>query len=180
MRAFGWAAAIALVATGCATNLASYSVADLAKAVRPDTSDFDASVRYDGMTIIADTDAALDLAYTFVRLRSFVSKSGGARRHQLYVRRTYTSAGWVFYATAADDRAQSHPVRVIDRAVASCGSLGCEHTEHVAVDLDEAFLRDRAASGFRMRLAAANGSGAIVLDVPANYIQAQLLALGVP
>lgn len=175
MRVSTIAVACVLLVSGCTVgvpkeNISKLSATDLATKVTIEGTKFDKAITY------KSTPVDFDLLSYFL-LRSWKFKDGPITQHQLYVHRYY-SGDWVFYERAADDRAQSVDVTVIDRSVGSCSSYGCSHSEDVGVSIGHDYLLSRQDTGFEIRLTSRNGSGAIILKVPSNYIKGHLMAIG--
>jgi membrane-associated protease RseP (regulator of RpoE activity) len=99
-------------------------------------------------------------------VRSSLNKSDHTVAHQLYVETSYLGH-WRFWETAADDHATSLPVEAIDRNVDDCSGI-CSYSETVAVELDDAFLRANATSGFEIKLSAKSGDDLVISVAPAQ------------
>ncbi len=112
-------------------------------------------------------------------LRSFLHTDTGQREHQLFVARRYQASRAVEYVRATDDERSTHPVTGLGRDFGSCSqSLGaCIYTERLTVSLDEDFLRAKRDTGFRMTLSSEGGWGVFDVEVPANYVRGQLIAV---
>jgi|GEM_PF-2518990 len=107
-------------------------------------------------------------------LRSFVDKKTGAVTHQLYVNTHYLGE-WHFYDSAADDTATSLRFIPIGREVGDCHGL-CDFDETFGLMLDDDVLRNRASTGFKVKVSAKDGS-AFILTIPPGQIQPQLAAV---
>lgn len=105
-------------------------------------------------------------------LQSLVDQRTGVVDHGIHVEWTYPGRSNGRYI-AADDTARSLAVRVLDRDY--CAFNSCDRTDKLDVQIDEATLRSRAASGFEVKLSAQDGSWAI-LDITPVMIRAQLEA----
>lgn len=108
-------------------------------------------------------------------LRSWVNKSDHTVTHQLYVDTSYFWH-WRFWTVAADDHAQAHPVEKINSSVDDCSSSMCSYSETVAVDLDDAFIRANASTGFQIKLTAQSGDD-LILTVTPGQIEPVLSAI---
>jgi hypothetical protein len=108
----------------------------------------------------------------FWMLRSFVNPKTHETFHTIYVEWVYGghSLGR-FHAT--DDTARDLVVKVIERDACPFGK--CDRTDTLAIAIDEATLRKRAATGFQVKLFAQDGSSGI-LDITTQMINAQLQA----
>lgn len=105
------------------------------------------------------------------KLRSFVDPQARTATHQIYVDWFFQGHGSAKYF-AADDRARSLPVLQILKE--SCGR-NCGQTDTIAIAIDEATLRSRAARGFEAKLST-NGGAHVILDITPHMIAAQLQA----
>lgn len=101
-------------------------------------------------------------------LRSLVLDSG-ARTNQLYV--IYRPYKWAFLDRAYDNNGQRLNVLLIGRDVSSYASL----SETVAVQLDDAYLRNAAAKGIDIKVAGNHGGTTVKL--PPHYVQGFLVKL---
>ena len=108
----------------------------------------------------------------FWEIRSFVNTQTRTATHQIYVEWTYTGQSSGRYH-AADDTARPLPVQNIYKE--SCAFNKCPRTDTIGIDIDEATLRRRAATGFQVKLSAQDGSSGI-LDITRQMINAQLQA----
>ncbi len=110
-------------------------------------------------------------------LRSFVDKRSHAVTHQLYVNLSYNGDRMIFNR-AADDTATPLPVVRIDRSTFYCDRKVdvCTRTETIGVELSDAELRARAASGFRIKISAHSGD-ALILPITPEMISLQLAAV---
>jgi hypothetical protein len=112
-------------------------------------------------------------------LRSAIHTDTGEREHQLFVARQYQASRAVEYVRATDDERSTHSVSALGRDVASCSqSLGwCIYSERLIVSLGEDFLRAKRDTGFRLTLSSEGGWGVFDVEVPANYVRGQLIAV---
>lgn len=110
-------------------------------------------------------------------LRSFVDKRSHAVTHQLYVELSYDGDRMIFNR-AADDTATPLPVLRIDRSTLYCDRQidFCTRAETIAVEVSDAELRARAASGFRIKISAHSGD-ALILAITPQMIDLQLAAV---
>ena len=112
-------------------------------------------------------------------LRSAIHTDTGQREHQLFVTRQYQASRAVEYVRAIDDERGTHPVATLGRDFGSCSqSLGwCIYTERFTVSLGEDFLRAKRDTGFRLKLSSEGGWGVFDVEIPANYVRGQLVAV---
>src|SRR5579862_5422965 len=106
----------------------------------------------------------------FWMLRSFVNPQAHTAQHQIYVAWTY-AGGYSGRYFAADDTARALPVTMILKETCR----GCDRTDTLGIDIDEATLRARAATGFQVKLSAQDGTAGI-LSITPQMINAQLQA----
>jgi hypothetical protein len=151
---------------GCASM--ANSVFPLRSTVEVKDSDFEPSA-----TLLGVQERNGKIAdYHF--LRSWVDKSTGVTRHQLYVTYRYGD-DWRFYERANGEARRSLEFVSISRDVSSCSQYGCSYAEHFGVDLDEDLLRERRDRGYAVKFYARSGHELIVTVSPAQ-IAAQLEA----
>jgi hypothetical protein len=105
-------------------------------------------------------------------LRTWIDKETRNVTHQLYVEISY-SGSWRFYQSANNEQAISLPFIPINRSVGSCFA-GCSFTEIVGVELSDELLREKALTGFQVKLFAKSGDS-LVIDVTRAQIQSQLM-----
>jgi len=112
-------------------------------------------------------------------LRSAIHTDTGQREHQLFVTRQYQASRAVEYVRATDEERSTHSVAALGRDFGSCSqSLGfCIYTERLTVSLDEGFLRAKRDTGLRLKLSSEGGWGVFDVEVPANYVRGQLIAV---
>lgn len=105
-------------------------------------------------------------------IRTWIDKDTKEVTHQLYVIISYFYE-WRFYESAADDMANGLHFVSIDRELNGCQGM-CSFTETVGVDLTDYTLREKALTGFQVKLFAKSGDS-LVIDVTPAQIQSQLL-----
>jgi hypothetical protein len=108
----------------------------------------------------------------FWMLLSSVNPQTHTTTHQIYVEWTYEGRSPGKYY-AADDTARVLPVENIYRE--SCAFNSCPRDDTVGIAIDEASLRERATTGFQVKLSGQDGYTAI-LDITPQMINAQLEA----
>lgn len=119
---------------------------------------------------------------TKVWLTAGISQTPGGSYIKLFVWH-WSQTGWKFLSSASDITATPLPLQPVDRSLGlSAGTV----QEKVAIDVSEAYLQARAASGLNIHVAGQKGS--LIVEVPAAYVQGFLeryrkehaLALGGP
>jgi len=135
---------------------------------------FSKRVTINGGKVTEFPSGLLGTLYRTFFIRSWVDKATGSVSHQLYVDITYDGE-WKFFEWAADDTATSLNVVKIDSHVDSCRNQ-CSFEEIVGIDLDDATLRSRVATGFPIKLSAKSGE-AIIIKVAPEQIKLQLEAV---
>lgn len=93
--------------------------------------------------------------------------------YQIYVA-DYYNGEWRFYDEAWDSNGKRLDTTLIARKVGSCTSSGCNHFEHVGVNVTKAYLEQAQAEGVRFKLS--GRSGEQVFFLPPAYIGAFLAA----
>lgn len=133
---------------------------------------FDSTVSIKGGTVVIDYPDGHEEAFF---LRTIVEKQTKLFQHQLYIEVAWIG-GAAGFDMASDDTA--HPLRLhrIDRSSRFCRRADCSRYEQLAVDLDDAFLRARAAQGFRIKIASRRKGYSIIFSVDPAMIRAQLAA----
>jgi hypothetical protein len=121
-------------------------------------------------------------AYQEWFIRSFVDKHTHVARHQLYVHVIY-SPGYYGdkFQTARTDDGDPLAIAFNDRRLGPCYGGDCQILATVGVELSETLLRDRAQTGFQVKIVARGGSNGLPeqldLFVSPEMIQKQLAAL---
>jgi hypothetical protein len=108
-------------------------------------------------------------------IRSWLDRNTKVTTHQLYVTVSY-DGDWRFYDAAADDNANDLAVTKIGTKVVYCSAGSCLVSEFVGVDLPEATLVAKAATGLQIKISAKSGDS-LVLDVSPAQITAELKAI---
>lgn len=109
-------------------------------------------------------------------IRSWIDKTTRRATHQLYVVNYYGGGGWEFWQSARGEDSRPLAFTQISQDVLSCGSYGCSHSEHFGIDLSDALLKQRRATGFALKIYSKAGSTA-VLQLTADQIDVQLRAV---
>jgi hypothetical protein len=107
-------------------------------------------------------------------IRSFVNKKDSSVEHQLYFDSMYQPP-MSHYFTAADDTAQTLPLTKINSS-RDCNPRPCTDEEVVGVTLDDAMLRSRVATGYKVKISARDGAY-MVIDLTPGMIKVQLDAI---
>jgi hypothetical protein len=108
-------------------------------------------------------------------IRSFVDKRSGEVTHQLYVHVRYAGERRR-YETATDDHATPLPLTRIERRREDCSHGDCEFEEDFGLALGDAVLRNRAGTGFQVKVVAHSGDW-IILTIAPGQILPQLAAV---
>ena len=108
-------------------------------------------------------------------IRSFVDKRSGEVSHQLYVHVRY-SGDRRRYELATDDHATSLPLARIERIREGCSHGDCDYEEDFALGLRDPVLRERAGTGFQVKVVAHSGDW-IILTIAPGQILPQLAAV---
>jgi len=110
-------------------------------------------------------------------LRSWVDRSTGVARHQLYVVDYYEGNGWKFWTRANGEGAETLEFVSIGRDVGTCSRYsGCGHYETFGASIPDKVLKEKAQTGYSVKFYAKNGLDAAV-TIPANIIAQQLAAI---
>ena len=144
-------------------------------AVTIKADEFSPAIRIDGPAGQFHAFSGTDWTW---RLRSWVDKPTRQVTHQLYVF-TIVYGDYQYFQLAADDTAQSLPVTVIDRSIdrsADCRHLDCEHYETFGIAVDDAMLRTRAETGYRVKVTGRRGEE-LILPLSPTQIRLQLAAV---
>jgi membrane-associated protease RseP (regulator of RpoE activity) len=107
-------------------------------------------------------------------IRSFIGKRSGEVTHQLYVLVSYTGERRR-YEMASDDRATPLRFTPIERERGACSYGNCDYDENFGLDLSDTILRERAGSGFQVKVVA-HSSDSVILMVAPGQILPQLAA----
>jgi hypothetical protein len=105
-----------------------------------------------------------------------VDKTSGGVYHQLYVDISYKDLKR-YFNFATDDTAETLPLVPVARRKNGCAELsGCSFSEAVGIDIDDAKLHARQATGFQVKISARHGPPVIV-SVSAAQVDKQLRAV---
>ena len=111
--------------------------------------DLEVSATFTTQAVFQEKQGLLGLVPFDVFLRAFVDKKSGVTRYQVYISSFYMGSEWAFWSLAnyeTPDGPKSVDLDILGRDVGSCSQyMGCQHTEVVAFDIDEALLRAAAA-----------------------------------
>ena len=107
-------------------------------------------------------------------IRSFIGKRSGEVTHQLYVLVSYTGERRR-YEMASDDHATPLHFTPIERERGACSYGNCDYDENFGLDLSDATLRERAGTGFQVKVLAHSGDS-VILTVAPGQILPQLAA----
>lgn len=102
-------------------------------------------------------------------IRSFVDKRSGEVSHQLYVHVSYLGERRR-YERATDDRATTLPLSPIERLRGSCSHGDCDYDEDFALGLRDPILRERAGTGFQVKVVAHSGDSIILTIAPGQIV----------
>lgn len=112
------------------------------------------------------------------RLRSFVAKSDGATKHQLYVTVDYSSTTRKHFNEASDG--STMPLAVMPIAsdfeggcTRNAFAYGCNYSDDIGIEVTAAALRAHAAGGYLIKISAKSGDSFVIAISP-NQIAAQL------
>ena len=109
-------------------------------------------------------------------IRSFVGKRSATVTHQLYVLVNYTGERRR-YEMATDDHATPLPFTRIERDRGACSYGDCDYDESFGLDLSDATLRERAGTGFQVKVVAHSGDSIILTIAPGIPINLMALPL---
>jgi hypothetical protein len=108
-------------------------------------------------------------------LRSWVDKTSGAVKHQLYVG-DYYNGSWIFWDRVNSQDAQPLEFVPITRRVVGCYStIGCYYEETFGVSIPDAMLKAHQ-DGFMVKFYAKTGNE-LILPVTSQQIRQQLKAI---
>ncbi len=110
------------------------------------------------------------------RLTSTVDGSTGTVTDELEVTLLYIQPSWAFFNAATDSDAAPLTVLPIALQANGCSDGACAFHETVGVMLPSNKLIDGAKSGFRVKIAAQDGTS-IAMDITSKMIRQQLTAL---
>lgn len=109
-------------------------------------------------------------------IRSWLDRRTTLAEHQLYVAIDYVDGARGYWRAANDDAQDMAVTRLVfDKGTRGCKGL-CDYSEAIGIDLPEALLEAKAATGFQIKLYARSGD-TLILDIPREEIAAQLKAI---
>ena len=112
--------------------------------------------------------------YEMFSLRAEQPKQG-PKTYELVAQLTYFSQ-WRYYDSASQEGTPATTFKVVGREAGACGERGCIFREVLAVQLTEAFLKDKMKKGFTLTISAKSGIKT-ELFVPPQYIQGYMQAV---
>lgn len=114
------------------------------------------------------------IAINVFMIRSWLGKATMKSTHQIYLTDYYDGSGWKFWSRASDENATTLEVRDISRDVGSCSRYGgCSHFETIGISVDDATLRTKQASGYKIKISSKSGNSKIIFVTP-EQISAQI------
>ncbi|MGE3623213.1 MAG: hypothetical protein AB7H77_05000 [Bdellovibrionales bacterium] len=149
----------------------------ITQSVKIETSPYDKSISYQG--------PILSERYASYLLRAAKMKeSGNILFFQVYVSAQYgnnlrpanSGKSWIFYNSVATDGGENYAITKIASDV-DCSRGNCFFTEDFAFNVPEEILISRLNSGLSFRVSNVNGTGSMVLYIPAVYIKGFLAAV---
>lgn len=167
MRLIG-AALLALVVVACAPRAPQQQT----KAIQIDDDQFSTQATFIGTEQVDDPIRG---SFKDWFLRSFVDKRSGEVDHQLYVHVEYVGDRRR-YEIATDDHAAPLPFTRIERDRGSCKYGNCDYDEDFGLGLRDAVLRERAGTGFQVKVVAHSGDS-MILTIAPGQILPQLAAV---
>lgn len=108
-------------------------------------------------------------------LRGWKDRNTGSTIHQLYV--MVAEPGWAFYQSATFPGGIPTELVSIDKEVGDCSGGSCTVIETFGIAVPQDFLAAHSAGGFSVE-AQSHAGTALVIDVPASYVQGYLMAMG--
>ena len=168
--------ALVLLLTACAAQ--PQTTQDYYDRVRVQTSDFDRSIEFSGVTLNVSQPEFLGID-GYAHIRSFKNKQTGKITNQLYVAIRYGETNYKRFYSASYRGGQTQDLRQFTRDVPRCRPQSiiqpCDFEEDVGLDLPDGFLEAHAQTGFQVRLNARSGA-TLMVNIPAQYVAAQLEA----
>ncbi len=157
------AALIALAVVACAPRAAQQQQQ---QAIQIEDDKFSPEATFIGIQVI-DNPGSGTFKEWFIR--SFVNKQSGDITHQLYVHVGYTGDRRR-YEAATDDHATPLPFARIERDRGACKYGNCDYDEDFGLGLRDTVLRERAGTGFQVKVVAHSGDSLILTVAPGQIV----------
>ncbi|MGH7125831.1 MAG: hypothetical protein ACREFI_15765, partial [Stellaceae bacterium] len=157
------AALIALAVVACAPRAAQQQQQ---QAIQVEDDQFSPRATFIGTELVDDATRG-SVKEWFIR--SFVDKRSGEVDHQLYVHVSYVGDRRR-YEVATDDRATSLPFVRIERDRGACKYGNCDYDEDFGLGMRDAVLRERAGTGFQVKVVAHSGDSIILTIAPGQIV----------
>ncbi|WP_156895672.1 hypothetical protein [Massilia putida] len=143
----------------------------IAQGTEKNHDDFKKNTTYKGM------DASVSPSpYRSLFLRAWKDDSDKDARYQIYVADSYGKE-WRFYNSAYDSNGKKLELISISRDVDSCDAYGCNYYEHLALNVDRAYLLVNQDAGVKFKISGKVQGEDRVLFLPPAFIKGFLMSV---